>query len=196
MRGMEVFYPVGWDDNGRRVQNFYRISCDPSLPYRPGLVPPGPGGPAAGERSRLPVSRRNFIEFCRERTEQDERAYEQAWRRLGLSVDWSVRYRTIEDRSAAVSQRAFLRALAAGDAYQALGPVLWDVTFGTAIAQAESKDKKLTASYWRPAFGLADGSEVVVATTRPELLPACVALVAHAFAEGGGRAGHCSRESY
>ncbi len=67
MRGKEVFYPVGWDDNGlateRRVQNYYRISCDPSLPYAPGLVPPGPGRPAAGEPARMPVSRRNFIEL-------------------------------------------------------------------------------------------------------------------------------------
>ncbi len=102
---MEVFYPVGWDDNGlateRRVQNYYGISCDPSLPYRRGLVPPRDGAP------RTPVSRRNFIELCRERTEADERAYELAWRRLGLSVDWSSRYRAIEDRPAAVSQRAW-----------------------------------------------------------------------------------------
>jgi len=180
---MEVFYPVGWDDNGlateRRVQNYYRISCDPSLPYQPGLIPPGPGEPLPGEPATMPVSRRNFTELCLARTEQDERAYEQAWRRLGLSVDWSARYRTIEDRAAAVSQLAFLRALAAGDAYQAQGPVLWDVTFGTAIAQAETKDRNLPASYWRLAFGTAGGREVVVATTRPELLAACVALVAH-----------------
>jgi valyl-tRNA synthetase len=207
MRGKAVFYPVGWDDNGlateRRVQNYYRISCDPSLPYQPDLVPPrggearggvasggeeSPGQPGTTAAARVPVSRRNFIEFCRERTRLDEQAYEQAWRQLGLSVDWSTRYRTIEDRPAAVAQRAFLRALAAGDAYQALGPVLWDVTFGTAIAQAETEDREQAASCWRLAFGLvtdreagspASQSEVVVVTTRPELLPACVALVAH-----------------
>jgi valyl-tRNA synthetase len=191
MRGMAVFYPVGWDDNGlateRRVQNCYRISCDPSLPYQPGLVP-SHGQPGTTAAARVPVSRRNFIEFCRERTRLDEQAYEQAWRQLGLSVDWSTRYRTIEDRPAAVAQRAFLRALAAGDAYQALGPVLWDVTFRTAIAQAETEDREQAASCWRLAFGLvtdrkagspASQPEVVVVTTRPELLPACVALVAH-----------------
>ena len=183
MRGKEVFYPIGWDDNGlateRRVQNYYHISCDPSLPYQPGLVPPGPGQAASG-RPRLPVSRRNFVEFCRELTERDEEAYEAAWRRLGLSVDWSTAYRTVEDRPAEVSQRAFLRALAMGDAYQAQAPVLWDVTFGTAVAQAEIEDRELTGSYWRLAFGAAGtGREVIVATTRPELLAACVALVAH-----------------
>jgi valyl-tRNA synthetase len=184
MRGKEVFYPIGWDDNGlateRRVQNYYGITCDPSLPYQPGLVPPGPGQGASGQPARLPVSRRNFVEFCRELTEHDEAAYEEAWRRLGLSVDWSLTYRTIEDRPTEVSQRAFLRALATGDAYQAQAPVLWDVTFGTAVAQAEIEDRELTGSYWRLAFGAAgSGREVIVATTRPELLAACVALVAH-----------------
>jgi len=184
MRGKEVFYPIGWDDNGlateRRVQNYYHISCDPSLPYQPGLVPPGPGQARSGQPSKLHVSRRNFVEFCRELTERDEAAYAEAWRRLGLSVDWSTAYRTIEDRPAEISQRAFLRALATGDAYQAQAPVLWDVTFGTAVAQAEIEDRELTGSYWRLAFGAAgSGREVIVATTRRELLAACVGLVAH-----------------
>jgi len=188
MRGKEVFYPIGWDDNGlateRRVQNYYGISCDPALPYQPDPELPGPDRPASSRSARIPVSRRNFIELCRELTERDERAYEEAWRRLGLSVDWSTSYRTIEDAPAAVSQRAFLRALADGDAHQAQAPVLWDVTFGTAVAQAEIEDRELPGSYWRLAFGLAGTaagprSEILVATTRPELLPACVALVAH-----------------
>lgn len=184
MRGREVFYPIGWDDNGlateRRVQNYYGISCDPSLPYQPDFTPPGPDRQGASHASRTPVSRQNFVELCRELTETDERAYEETWRRLGLSVDWSASYRTIQDGPAAVSQRVFLRALADGDAYQAQAPVLWDVTFGTAVAQADLEDREMTGSYWRLAFGLPGGeSETVVATTRPELLPACVALVAH-----------------
>jgi len=185
MRGKEVFYPIGWDDNGlpteRRVQNYFGVTCDPSRPYEPGLVPPGSGqsGPAAARR---PVSRRNFIELCRQLTEIDERAYEDTWRRLGLSVDWSTSYRTIDDGPSGISQRAFLRSLARGEAYAAEGPVLWDVTFGTAVAQAEIEDRDIPGTYWRLAFGLADGAAgagPVVATTRPELLPACVALVAH-----------------
>jgi valyl-tRNA synthetase len=191
MRGKAVFYPIGWDDNGlpteRRVQNYYGISCDPSLPYDPGLIPPGPDRPATAQAARVPVSRRNFVEFCRELTERDERAYADAWRQLGLSVDWSTAYRTIEDIPAAISQGAFLRAVADGDAYQAEAPVLWDVTFGTAVAQAEVEDREAPGSYWRLAFAAAGPSaadatspaELVVATTRPELLPACVALVAH-----------------
>jgi valyl-tRNA synthetase len=184
MRGKEVFYPIGWDDNGlateRRVQNYYGVTCDPRLPYDPGLRPPDPPTTSKLNARRVPVSRRNFVELCRELTERDERAYEHTWRRLGLSVDWSTCYRTIDDAPAAMSQRAFLRALAAGDAYQATGPVLWDTTFRTAVAQAEIEDRGVDGSYWRLAFEVDDGpGAVIVATTRPELLPACVALVAH-----------------
>jgi valyl-tRNA synthetase len=192
MRGREVFYPVGWDDNGlpteRRAQSYYGVRCDPTLPYDPGFVPPEPedGGAArsGGPRTQIPVSRRNFMELCRRMTGQDERAYAETWKRLGLSVDWSVSYRTIEDGPQAISQRAFLHNVARGEAYLADGPSLWDVTFGTAIAQAELEDREISGSYVRIAFPLGGGApgpggEIVVATTRPELLPACVALVAH-----------------
>ena len=193
MRGKEVFYPVGWDDNGlpteRRVQNYFGVRCDPSLPYDPEFVPPGPAGPgnsghpertgrAGAPRGQVPVSRRNFVELCRELTEQDERAYAEAWRRLGLSVDWSTTYRTIDEGSQAISQRAFLRSFAQGEAYLADGPSLWDVTFGSAVAQAELEERDVTGGYCRITFASGDGL-VLVATTRPELLPACVALVAH-----------------
>ena len=198
MRGKAVFYPVGWDDNGlateRRVQNYYGVRCDPSLPYRPGFTPPALGnGRALSPADQLPVSRRNFVELCRQLTELDETAYAQAWQRLGLSVDWDVSYRTIDDRVQAVSQLAFLRNLARGEAYQAEAPALWDVTFGTAVAQAEIEDRDTPGTFIRLAFalepqdrergnpdpGALPTAEVVVATTRPELLPACVALVAH-----------------
>jgi valyl-tRNA synthetase len=191
MRGKEVFFPVGWDDNGlpteRRVQNYFGVRCDPSLPYDPGFVPPARGDAGrASPRGQVPVSRRNFVELCRELTEADEVVYADTWRRLGLSVDWSTAYRTVGDDAQAISQRAFLRDLAAGEAYLAEAPSLWDVTFGSAIAQAELEDREVTGQYWRIAFpaggsppGGSPAGEIVVATTRPELLPACVALVAH-----------------
>jgi valyl-tRNA synthetase len=193
MRGRAVFYPVGWDDNGlpteRRVQNYYGVRCDPSLPYDPELVPPGPGSAAsrgAGGRAaasqQLPVSRRNFVTLCRRLTELDEQAYAEVWRRVGLSVDWAMSYRTIDDGPGAISQRAFLRNLARGEAYLAEAPTLWDVTYGTAVAQAELEDREIAGTEARIAFRIASGpapAEVRVATTRPELLPACVALVVH-----------------
>ena len=185
MRGKEVFYPVAWDDNGlateRRVQNYYGVRCDPTLPYQPGLTPPALGNfRALAPADQLPVSRRNFAELCRQLTEFDENAYAEAWRRLGLSVDWDASYRTIDERVQAISQLAFLRNLERNEAYQAEAPALWDVTFGTAVAQAEIEDREIPGTCIRVAFGAPDnGGELEVATTRPELLPACVALVAH-----------------
>jgi valyl-tRNA synthetase len=186
MRGREVFYPVGWDDNGlpteKRVQNYYGVRCDPSLPYDPEFSPPEPAAGQKSLRDQVPVSRRNFVELCRLLSGRDEQAYAEAWRRLGLSVDWSVSYQTIGDVSQVTSQRAFLADLDRGDAYPSEGPSLWDVTFGTAVAQAELEDREIAGSYHRIAFGRGDpgpDQAVIVATTRPELLPACVALVVH-----------------
>ncbi len=124
------------------------------------------------------MSRRNFVELCQRLTDLDEQAFEEVWRRLGLSVDWLTMYRTIGDDSRAISQRAFLRNLARGEAYLAQAPTLWDVTFRTAVAQAELEDREVDGAFYRIAFHTPDGGLVPVATTRPELLPACVALVA------------------
>ncbi|WP_419993617.1 valine--tRNA ligase [Streptomyces boninensis] len=178
MRGREVFYPMGWDDNGlpteRRVQNYYGVRCEPSLPYDPDFQPPAKPG-----KQQLPVSRRNFIELCERLTAEDEQAFASLWRRLGLSVDWSMTYQTIDGRARATSQRAFLDNLARGEAYTAEAPTLWDVTFRTAVAQAELEDRERPGAFHDLAFHGPDGEDITVATTRPELLPGCVALVAH-----------------
>ena len=174
MRGRAVFYPMGWDDNGlpteRRVQNVYGVRCDPSLPYDPDLAPPFD--------PPRPVSRRNFIELCAALTARDEVAFEELWRRLGLSVDWSYTYATIGHAARTASQRAFLRNLSRGEAYTAEAPTLWDVSFQTAVAQAELEDRERPGAFHRLRFVGREGP-VFVDTTRPELLPACVALVCH-----------------
>ena len=183
MRGKSVFYPMGWDDNGlpteRRVQNYFGVSCDPSVPYVPNLQPPFRGDPPKNH-TPVPVSRPNFIELCEELTAQDEQVFEDLFRRLGLSVDWSLLYTTIENRSRRTSQRAFLRNLARGEAYTQEAPTLWDVDFRTAVAQAELEDRERPGAYHTIAFHKSDGSgDVLIDTTRPELLPACVAVIAH-----------------
>ena len=179
MRGLEVFYPMGWDDNGlpteRRVQNYFGVRCDPSLPYDASYEPPA----KPDEKRQVPISRRNFVELCERLTIEDEKVFEQLWRRLGLSVDWSQSYQTIDERARRASQRAFLRNLARGEAYQSEAPTLWDVTFRTAVAQAELEDRERQGTYYRLGFPAADGTRVHIDTTRPELLAACVALVAH-----------------
>ncbi|HEX6463425.1 MAG TPA: valine--tRNA ligase, partial [Vicinamibacterales bacterium] len=178
MRGRAVFYPMGWDDNGlpteRRVQNYFGVRCDPSLPYDPDFQPP-----AMPAKPPISVSRPNFVELCTRLTVEDEKAFEALWRHLGLSVDWGMTYATIGRRARRVSQVSFLRLLDKGYAYQVEAPTLWDVDFRTAVAQAELEDREQPGAYHRIHFKRSDGSFVDIETTRPELIPACVALVAH-----------------
>ena len=189
MRGFEVYYPMGWDDNGlpteRRVQNYYGVRCDPKLPYVENFKPPFEGGDNKSSKAadQIPISRRNFIELCDVLTVEDEKQFESLWRKLGLSVDWTQTYQTISPAAIAVSQKAFLNNLSRGEAYQSMAPTLWDVTFRTAVAQAELEDREQPGAYHKIGFNVdsqiwPDG-KVFIETTRPELLAACVALVAN-----------------
>jgi valyl-tRNA synthetase len=179
MRGKSVFYPMGWDDNGlpteRRVQNYYGVRCDPSLPYDEDFTPPE----KPDAKKQVPISRPNFIELCEELVQKDEEVFEQLWRTLGLSVDWKEHYTTIGPKAQAVSQRAFLRNFARGEAYLHDAPTLWDVTFQTAVAQAELEAREYAGAYHRVVFHRPDGTPVHIETTRPELIPSVVALIAH-----------------
>ena len=181
MLGKQVFYPIGWDDNGlpteRRVQNFYGVRCDPSVPYDPDFTPPEKPDP----KKQVPISRKNFVELCHELTQVDEKAFEDLWRQVGLSVDWNQLYTTISDDSQAVAQKAFLRNVARGEAYLSHAPTLWDVTFQTAVAQAELEARDYPGAYHTLRFEKVDapGEYVQIETTRPELLPAVCALIAH-----------------
>lgn len=180
MRGKKVFYPMGWDDNGlpteRRVQNFYGVRCDPTLPYDQEFQPPAKPDP----KHQVSISRRNFVELCVKLTGVDEKAFQDLWRSVGLSVDWNQLYTTISPESQRIAQLAFLRNLARGEAYMSDAPTLWDVTFQTAVAQAELEARDYPGSYHRLAFHRTDGQgDVFIETTRPELLAACCALIAH-----------------
>ena len=180
MRGREVFYPMGWDDNGlpteRRVQNHFGVRCDPSVAYDPDFVPPQ----EPSEKDPVAISRPNFVELCLQLTESDEKVFEALWRRLGLSVDWSMTYTTIGRPAQRISQRSFLGLLARGEAYQLEAPTMWDVDFQTAVAQAELEDRERPGAMHRVRFTVAEGAgEALIETTRPELIAACVALLAH-----------------
>jgi valyl-tRNA synthetase len=179
MRGKEVFYPMGWDDNGlpteRRVQNYFGVRCDPSLPHDPDFTPPEKPDP----KRQVPVDRPNFVALCEQLVVEDEQVFESLWRQLGLSVDWEQTYTTIGPVAQTASQRAFLRNFARGEAYLQEAPTLWDVTFQTAVAQAELEAREHAGHYHRVAFHRPDGTPVHIETTRPELIPAVVALIAH-----------------
>ncbi|NLG20943.1 MAG: valine--tRNA ligase [Actinomycetales bacterium] len=184
MTGKHVFYPIGWDDNGlpteRRVQNYYGVRGDATLPFDPAFTPPQQGGDNKSSKAanQVPIGRANFIELCEELTVLDEKTFEETFRRLGLSLDWNVQYRTIDDRSRAVAQQAFLRNLARGEAYQSEAPGLWDITFQTAVAQAELEARDYPGHYHRVAFHGPEGP-TYIETTRPELICSVVALIAH-----------------
>lgn len=179
MLGKQVFYPMGWDDNGlpteRRVQNFFGVRCDPSVPYDPDFQPPA----KPDAKHQIPISRRNFIDLCRQLTKVDEKAFEQLWHQVGLSVDWKQLYTTIGAETQRISQLAFLRNYERGEAYMAEAPTMWDVTFQTAVAQAELAARDYPGAYHRLAFHRPDGEDVFIETTRPELVVSCCALIAH-----------------
>ena len=178
MRGFNIFYPMGWDDNGlpteRRVQNVFSVRCDPSLPYDPNLeLEFGRDGDV------IPVSRQNFIELCARTVEEDEKKFLDLFQRIGLSCDWDQMYATIDDRSRYVSQISFLRLLDNGKADLREAPTMWDIDFQSAVAQAEVEDREKEGAFYRIKFGVEGGEDVLIATTRPELLAACIAVTAH-----------------
>src|ERR1019366_4124290 len=169
----------GWDDNGlpteRRVENFYGVRCDPTLPYDPDFTPP-----ATPAEQKVSISRKNFVELCHGLTVVDEEAFKKLWRFLGISVDWSLEYTTISTEAQAVSQRGFLEMLARDEVYSSVAPTLWDIDYRTAVSQAELEDRERPGTYHRVAFARAsDTGTLEIETTRPEMLASCVALVAH-----------------
>jgi len=180
MRGQNIFFPIGWDDNGlpteRRVQNLYNVKCDPHIRYDPDFQCERgrKGSPEA-------ISRTNFIELCGVVAAEDEEAFRRLWTHLGLSYDWDQEYATIDAHCRRTSQLSFVDLLDKGECYQAEAPVMWDVDFQTAIAQAEVADKEVASAFHYLRFGVENGDRdhIVIATTRPELLPACVAVLAH-----------------
>lgn len=180
MLGMNIMYPMGWDDNGlpteRRVQNVFNIDCNPNLPYQPAWKPT----PSTDkEAKRVEISRQNFIEACDSLTIEDEKVFAALWKRLGLSLDWGQEYNTIGAHCRTVSQHSFLDLVAKGEVYQIESPTIWDVTFKTAVAQAELEDRMIPGLFHDVEFAVKGGGSFTIATTRPEMLVSCIAVVAH-----------------
>ena len=172
MQGKNVFYPMGWDNNGlpteKRVQALHNVVCDPKAA-------------GAGIGLRACVSRDKFIALCEKQTKEDQTRYEHLWRRLALSVDWTQTYETISHFSRAAAQRSFLDLYKKGLIVSRRSPVFWDTQFQTAVAQADMEDRLVKGFYYDIKFKVqgSQKEEFVISTTRPELLPACVAIAAH-----------------
>ncbi len=189
MQGKNVFYPMGWDDNGlpteRRVQNFFHIRCEANAPYEPGLdLPPILSTMTEKEldAKKIPqrnLSRKNFIEHCQKLTVEDEKLYKKLWSHIGLSVDWNLEYSTIDENSRKIAQLSFLDLHQKKEMYQVEAPTLWDTDFQTAVAQAELEDREIPGAFHDIEFQVEGGGSFVIATTRPELLAACVAVTTH-----------------
>lgn len=189
MLGKNVFYPMGWDDNGlpteRRVQNFFHIRCEANIPYEAGLdLPPilSTMTEKELEAKKIPqrnLSRKNFIEHCHKLTVEDEKLFKKLWSDIGLSVDWSLEYATIDDQSRKIAQLSFLDLHSKKEMYQVEAPTLWDTDFQTAVAQAELEDRELPGAFHDVEFQVEGGGSFTIATTRPELLAACVGITAH-----------------
>ena len=166
MRGDNVFYPMGYDDNGLPTERL--------VEKRLGITP-------------LQVGRARFIEHCLQISETAERDYQQLWQRLGLSIDWRYTYRTIDERSRRISQLSFIDLYRKGLAYQRQAPAIWCPECRTALAQADLDDIERPSEYVHLRFDFASGEDqpayskdhLTIATTRPELLPACVAVFIH-----------------
>jgi len=184
MRGRNVFYPMGWDDNGlpteRRVQNHFHVRCDPHTPSVAGIGELAPATPKQSKDHPRLVSRPDFIELCLRLTREDEEAFKVLWRRLGLSIDWAQEYSTIDEHCRKLAQLSFRDLWEKGQVYSLEAPTMWDVDFQTAVAQAEVEDRDATGAFHDITFGVEGGDEsFVISTTRPELLPACVGVTAH-----------------
>lgn len=160
MRGERIYYPMGFDDNGLPTERYVEQTH----------------GVRAGE-----LSRAEFVSLCLDETRKAAAGYERLWRRLGLSVDWSLQYSTIDQRCQRAAQTSFLQLYERGHVARLEDPILWCPECRTAVAQADVEDLTRTGALHRISFGSAGsaGDAVVVATTRPELLPACVALYCH-----------------
>jgi valyl-tRNA synthetase len=158
MNGYNVFYPMGYDDNGLPTERY--------VEKRLGIT-------------AQQVGRRTFIEKCLEVSEESEKNYRALWQRLGLSVDWNYSYRTIDDLSRRTSQMSFLDLFHKGLAYRRVAPTIWCPECQSAVAQAELNDLERESEFVTLAFRLENGLTLPIATTRPELLPACVAVFVH-----------------
>ncbi len=158
MKGDNIFYPFGFDDNGLATERFVEKRT--------------------GKRA-VDMSRQEFTKLCLEQTEDIEKEMIRSWQSLGLSCEWGRNYRTIDEFSMKTSQLSFVELYRKGRAYQSEAPTIWCPECGTAIAQVELEDRELPSHFTDIFFELEDGKKIVIATTRPEYLAACVAIIVH-----------------
>ncbi len=158
MLGRNVFYPMGFDDNGlpteRLVEKQRKIRA-------------------------TDMSREEFIRICHEEVQNAEQDFRNLFRGIGLSVDWRLEYQTISPLPRRISQLSVIDMFEKGHLYRQAQPSLWDPVDRTALAQAEIAEKEMPGTLWQIPFDVEGGGVAEIATTRPELLGACAALMIH-----------------
>ncbi len=158
MNGKNVLYPMGYDDNGLPTERLVERRLNVRA---------------------TDLGRSAFIEKCLEVSQEAEKDYEALWKRLALSIDWRYTYRTIDRQTRRISQLSFLDLFKKGLVYRQSSPAIWCPECRTSIAQAELDDLERDSEFVTLDFRLDDGTSLPIATTRPELLPACVAVFIH-----------------
>ena len=158
MQDYNLFYPWGWDDNGIATELFVmnETGVDPKE-----------------------VGRKKFRDICMEESEKLEEKLERKWKRIGTSADFDLFYRTIDERTLKTSQKSFIDLYEMGREYRKEAPTLWCPHCETAISQVETEDMEKEGIFNNIHFSVEEDQEVVISTTRPELLPACVAIFVH-----------------
>ncbi len=158
MRGKNIFYPMGFDDNGLPTERLVEKQRDIRASN---------------------MDRAEFIKICEEVVESEEEKFRQFFKSIALSVDWNLEYQTISARSRKISQMSFLDLVQKNQVYRSDQPMLWDPVDQTALAQADIEDKERESVMNDIEFRTEEGEAIIIATTRPELLPACVAVFYH-----------------
>jgi valyl-tRNA synthetase len=158
MQGKNVFYPIGFDDNGLPTEKLVEKT----------------------KKIRgASMDRQEFVEICREVVKKVEQEYREVINSAALSVDWDQEYQTISSQSIKLSQMSFLDLMQKDQAYRDFQPTLWDPVDRTALAQADIVDQEKDSVMHYIKFTAENGDDLEIATTRPELLPACGALLVH-----------------
>lgn len=158
MKGFNVFYPMGFDDNGLPTERFVEKKH---------------------KIDKNKITRSEFIKICLDETKKGAETYRKLWTLLGISVDWSKTYSTINDHCRKISQWSFLDLYKKGRIYKAKKPALWCTTCQTAIAQADLEPEEKESELVYIKAKVETGEELVFSTTRPELLPACMGISVH-----------------
>ncbi len=154
MQGYNVMFPQGWDCHGLptevKVEQLNHIT-------------------------KNQVPREEFRRLCEKLTDEAIVRFHQSMGRLGLSIDWSNEYATMKPEYYVKTQTSFVRMYEKGQIYREEHPVNWCPRCGTAIALAEVEYDSRTSTLNYMRFAAEDG-HIEIATSRPELLPACVAV--------------------